>query len=163
MPPRRAMLTGLAALGAGCAGPLPGAPGGSRGVPGSDRETLVQQVADTERAFARTMADRDFAAFLSHIAEDAVFLNSGKPLRGREAIGAHWKRFFTSSDAPFAWQPDLVEVIGSGTLAQSIGPVSAPDGKVFARFYSTWRREPDGRWRIVLDNGYDLGECGAKG
>jgi len=123
----------------------------------------MQQVADTERGFARTMADRDFAAFLSFIADDAVFLNGGKPLRGREAIGAHWKRFFTGPAAPFAWQPDLVEVIGSGMLAQSIGPVSAPDGKVFARFYSTWRREPDGRWRIVLDNGYDLGECGAKG
>ncbi len=121
------------------------------------REALVQQVTETEIAFAKTMADRDHAAFLGFVAEEAVFLNGGKPLRGKAAISAHWKRFFSAAAAPFSWQPDLVEVLPSGTLAQSIGPVLAPDGKVFARFYSVWRRGADGKWQIVFDNGYS--EC----
>jgi ketosteroid isomerase-like protein len=50
----------------------------------------------------------------------------------------------------------MVEVSGSGTLAQTIGPVFNPDGRLVARFYSTWRREEDGAWRIVFDNGYDV-------
>ena len=149
---RDALTTGLATISAGCAGV--GAP--------VSREDLVAQVTATETAFARTMADRDHAAFLGFIADDAVFLNGGQPLRGKAAIGEHWSRFYQGPKAPFSWKPDLVEVIGSGTLAQSIGPVSSPDGKVFARFYSTWRREGDGRWRIVLDNGYELGDCGPK-
>ena len=76
------------------------------------------------------MVDRDHDAFMRFIADDAVFLNGGKPLRGKATIGAHWQQFFTSPAAPFTWKPELVEVVDSGGLAQSIGPVTAPDGKV---------------------------------
>lgn len=123
---------------------------------GDVRALWVQQVTAAETAFARSMADRDLAAFANHVADDAVFINGGRPLRGKAAIVAHWQRFFEGPRAPFAWKPDLVEVLDSGTLAQSIGPVSAPDGRVVARFYSTWRAERPGLWRVVLDNGYDL-------
>lgn len=120
------------------------------------REFLVAQVTATERAFAKSMADRDFMAFAAHVADDAVFLNGGQPLPGKAAVLAHWQRFFAGAKAPFSWQPDMVEVSGSGNLAQSIGPVADPQGVVVARFYSTWRLEPAGLWRIVFDNGYDL-------
>ena len=122
-------------------------------------DELRQQVTLTELAFAKTMADRDPAAFASFVADEAVFLNGGKPLRGKAAIMAHWKRFFDGPSAPFSWKPDLVEVLDSGTLAESIGSVSAPDGTVVARFYSTWRREAGGTWRVVVDNGYDVCNC----
>jgi ketosteroid isomerase-like protein len=148
---RRTAVAGtLAVFAAGCASS-----------PTKSREELVRQVTEAETAFAKTMADRDHVAFMSFVADDAVFLNGGKPLRGKEAISAHWKRFYTGP-VPFSWKPDLVEVVASGALAQSIGPVSAPSGKVIARFYSTWRLEPDGRWRVVLDDGYDVCDCPGK-
>ena len=84
------------------------------------------------------------------------------PLRGKAAIGEYWKRFYASPSAPFSWKPDLVEVIGTETLAQSIGPVIAANGKVVARFCSTWRLEPDGKWRVLLDDGYDVCDCPAR-
>lgn len=126
--------------------------------PSPSRDALVQQVTAAEVAFAKTIVDRDIAAFAGFVSEEAVFLNGGKPLRGRAAIVAHWNQFYASGPAPFTWKPDLVEVLPSGLLAQSIGPVSGPDGKVFARFYSTWRLEPDGRWRVVFDDGYPVRE-----
>jgi ketosteroid isomerase-like protein len=149
LPRRLALATGLAALSGGCA-TVAARPG---------RDELVRQVTAAETAFARTMADRDHVAFLGYVAEEAVFLNGGKPLRGRAAIGEHWKRFYAGPTPPFSWAPDLVEVLESGTLAQSIGPVAAPGGKVVARFYSTWRLDADGRWRVVFDNGYDVCDC----
>lgn len=127
--------------------------------PVADRAELVRAVTAAETAFARTMADRDFAAFLACVAEDAVFLNAGEPLRGKAAVAAHWKRFFSSASAPFSWQPERVEVTGSGDLAQSTGPVRAADGRLIAHFYSTWRLDADGRWRVVLDDGYDVCSC----
>src|SRR5512139_824276 len=145
---RMALLSSASLLASGCASLVPLT---------SDRE-LVREVTDAERAFARTMADRDHRAFLGFVAPEAVFLNGGKPLVGRDAVGKHWQRFFAGPTAPFSWQPDLVVVLASGTLAQSAGPVSNPAGKVVARFYSTWRRENDGRWRVVLDDGYDVCE-----
>ena len=117
------------------------------------REDLTQDVTDTELAFAKTMADRDLAAFTSFIADEAVFLNGGKPLRGKAAVADYWKRFYGDGRAPFSWKPDHVQVLDSGTLGYSTGPVFDPQGKQFARFYSTWRRESSGAWRIVFDDG----------
>jgi ketosteroid isomerase-like protein len=127
----------------------------------SDAQVLQQQVSAAETAFAKSMADRDLNAFASFIAEDAVFLNGGKPLRGKAAIVEFWKRFFTAKEAPFSWKPELVQVLPTGGLAHSSGPVSA-GGKQFANFYSTWRREADGSWKVVLDNGYDVCDCTKK-
>jgi ketosteroid isomerase-like protein len=127
-----------------------------------DPQVLQKQVTDAETAFAKSMADRDLNAFASFVAEDAVFLNGGKPLRGKAAIVEHWKRFYSGPNAPFSWRPDLVQVLPSGQLAQSTGPVYAPDGKLIAHFYSTWRLESPGVWKVVLDNGYDACNCPAK-
>jgi ketosteroid isomerase-like protein len=114
---------------------------------------LQQQVMDTERAFARTMADRDHAGFASFLSEEAVFFSGETPTRGRDAVAAAWRRFYEGASAPFSWEPDLVEVLPSGGLALSTGPVRDPAGKVIGRFNSIWRLEPSGAWKIVFDKG----------
>jgi ketosteroid isomerase-like protein len=111
-----------------------------------------------EAAFAKTMADRDHAAFTTFVSEEAVFVGR-TARRGRKAVAEGWKPFFEGPRAPFAWAPELVEVIESGTLALSSGPVFDPDGKRTGTFHSTWRLEPDGVWRIVLDIGCPPCEC----
>ena len=120
---------------------------------------LQQQVREAERAFAKTMADRDHAAFTTFLAEDAIFLGPNEVLRGRRAVSEGWKKFFAGKQAPFAWEPERVEVVDSGTLALSTGPVVDPSGKRVGTFTSTWRREPDGRWRVVLDGGCPPCRC----
>jgi ketosteroid isomerase-like protein len=114
-----------------------------------------QQVTETELAFARTMANRDLAAFGRFIAEDAVFYSGKEPLRGREAVLKAWTPFFTSPEAPFSWQPDRVEVSANGTLGSSSGPVYSSSGALTGRFNSIWQRQPGGEWRIVFDSGSD--------
>lgn len=140
----------VAAL-AGCATtPLPAAVSNAE---------LARQVTETERAFARSMADRDLAAFASFIASDAVFFTGPAPLRGKEAVVERWKRFYEKPQAPFSWAPDKVEVLDSGTLALSSGPVFDPAGKNFATFTSIWRLEAPGVWRIVFDKGNEICDC----
>lgn len=133
------------------------APAAARAAP-SNAE-LVQQVADTERAFAATMRQRDLAAFTSFLSDDTVFYSGPAPLRGKEQVAAFWKRFYDSKEAPFSWEPDQVDVTDSGTLAHSSGPVYDPRGKLIARFNSVWRQEAPGKWRIVFDKGQDLCDC----
>jgi ketosteroid isomerase-like protein len=116
-------------------------------------ETLQREVWDTELGFARTMADRDLAAFERYLSPHTVFWTGGKALRGKAAVMAAWQRFYEGAQAPFSWEPDEVVVIGDGSLAQSTGPVRDAAGQLIARFRSVWRREPDGRWLIVLDRG----------
>ncbi len=106
-----------------------------------------------EIAFAKTMADRDFDAFLTFIAPEAIFFNGNDALQGRDTIARAWAPFFEGPAAPFSWQPDLVEVLDSGELALTSGPVRDPSGAVVGRFNSIWRREADGRWLVVFDKG----------
>lgn len=111
-------------------------------------------VAETERAFAQTMADRDHEAFASFVAEEAVFFNGdGSTLVGRQAVADGWRRFFQGAEAPFSWAPEHVAVLASGTLALSSGPVYRPDGTRVGTFNSVWRLEADGQWRVVFDKG----------
>jgi ketosteroid isomerase-like protein len=111
------------------------------------------EVLAAERAFARSMAQRDFAAFGRHVAEDTVFFNGSTALRGRDAVLAAWKPFFDGPAAPFSWEPDQIQVLESGELALSTGLVKDPAGKVTARFNSIWQRQADGRWLVVFDKG----------
>lgn len=124
-----------------------------------DLAALRQQVVDTETAFAKTMADRDFAAFQSFLAEDTLWFGGKGPLRGKAAVVESWKRFYDGPKAPFSWKPARVEVQDSGELALSSGPVFDPDGKPVGEFNSVWRREPSGAWRIIFDKGCDC-PCG---
>ena len=114
---------------------------------------LREEVFATERAFAKTMADRDHAAFVSFLASETVFFSGERPLRGAEAVAAWWKKYYVGKEAPFSWEPAMVEVLDSGTLALSTGPVRDPSGKETGTFTSIWRREGPGTWRIVFDKG----------
>jgi ketosteroid isomerase-like protein len=116
-------------------------------------DALQREVWATEIGFARSMAERDFAAFGRYLSEHAVFWSGAKVLRGKAAVLEGWKRFYDGAQAPFSWEPDEVVVLGDGSLAQSSGPVRDAAGKLIARFRSVWRREADGRWLIVLDRG----------
>src|SRR5262249_16153968 len=102
---------------------------------------LREQVRETERAFARTMADREHAAFVTFLSEEAVFIGGNGVLRGPRQVGDGWKRFFEGAKAPFSWEPDQVEVLDSGALALSSGPVYDPGHKRIGTFNSVWRLE----------------------
>ncbi|HET9065733.1 MAG TPA: nuclear transport factor 2 family protein [Gemmatimonadales bacterium] len=115
--------------------------------------TAVAQVRATEVAFAKTMADRDHAAFTGFVAEEAIFFTGPEPLRGRAAVAAGWKRFFERPEAPFSWSPDTVEVLATGDLALTTGPVLNPAGVEVGRFNSIWRRVGPGVWKVVFDKG----------
>ena len=113
----------------------------------------ASEVEAREIAFARTMADRDFKAFLSFISPEAVFFNGNEPQRGHAAVSRTWAPFFEGETPPFSWHPDVVEVLESGRLAISSGPVRSASGEIVGRFNSIWRKDEDGQWRVVFDKG----------
>ena len=121
-------------------------------------EALREQVRRTEIAFAKTMADRDHAAFASLIADDVVWMGRGV-LRGKKQVAEDWKRFYEGKEAPFSWEPERVEVNDSGTLGISTGPVRDPAGKRIGTYNSIWRRGKGGAWKIIFDNGCPPCEC----
>ena len=128
----------------------------------ADPARLAQEVRAAETAFAKSMADRDLAAFAALVDEEAVFFG-GKVLRGKAAVVDDWKKFFEGPKAPFSWEPREVEVLDSGRLGISSGPVYSPEGKQVGVFNSIWRRGTDGKWKVIFDKGCPPCDCGSKG
>jgi ketosteroid isomerase-like protein len=121
-------------------------------------DELREQVRKTEIAFAKTMADRDHAAFTKFLAEDTIWLGRNV-MRGSKQVAESWKPLYEGKEAPFSWEPERVEVNDSGTLGLSTGPVRDPAGKRVGTYNSIWRRGPDGKWTIIFDNGCPPCEC----
>ncbi len=142
------MVAGMSVL-PGCAATPPTAPSA----------VLKQQVTEVERAFAKTMADRNHTAFVTFLADETVFFSGPTPLHGKQQVADWWKRFYEKPEAPFSWRPAEVEVLASGMLALSTGPVFDPKGKQIASFTSIWRQEAPGVWKIVFDKGNDHCDC----
>ena len=114
---------------------------------------VKKEVADIERAFAKSMADRDFEAFKSFLDDEAIFLAGKNEARGKLAVAERWKKYFDEEQAPFSWRPETVVVLDSGNLALSTGPVFNPEGQVVSYFTSTWRQNKPGDWKIIFDKG----------
>jgi ketosteroid isomerase-like protein len=120
---------------------------------------LKRQVMAAERAFAATMRARDLEAFGDFVDDEAVFFAGTAPVRGRAAIVEVWRQYYLGPRAPFSWAPDGVEVLDSGTLAYSGGPVYDAAGKQVGRFNSIWRLQAPGRWKVVFDRGEGMCDC----
>ena len=121
-----------------------------------------KQVWDTETAFAKTMADRDFSAFSHFLSDEAVFFGNTHTMHGKAEIEAAWKSYYEKSAAPFSWEPAQIEVLASGNLALSTGPVHDAEGRLIGTFSSIWRQDAPGVWHIVFDKGSPACDCAAK-
>jgi ketosteroid isomerase-like protein len=124
----------------------------------ADLALIVTDVRAAEIAFAKTMADRRLDLFTDFVAEDAVFVGSATNI-GRANVVREWSAFFKGAQAPFSWAPDAVAVAADGRTAVSTGLARTPDGKVISRFTSIWRKDADGHWRVIADQGVDACEC----
>ncbi len=109
-------------------------------------------VRAAEIAFAKTMADRKFDRFGTYVAEDAVF--NGRDMQiGHAAVLAAWKSYFDGPKAPFSWAPDAVAPTADRRFAVSTGLVHDGAGKLVGRYTTIWRKDADGHWRVVADQG----------
>lgn len=115
-------------------------------------QNATAQVITTERAFAATMANRNFKAFLAFLSPDAIFFSGSTVEHGPAQIAEQWAPYFQGRRAPFSWEPDHVDVLADGRLALSTGPL-LQQGKIVGRFDSVWRLEAPNTWHVVFDKG----------
>lgn len=119
----------------------------------------VDDVLATDRAFAAAAKAKGArAAFTEYADPQAVMFRAGVgPVKGLEAIASVFEE---PPAATPAWEPEAAEA--SGDLAYSWGsyvwtPVAGGPlaGKPPATGYyvSIWKRQPDGRWKWVVDLG----------
>lgn len=120
---------------------------------------LQDDVRCSEINFSKSVENGDPESFAALIDDDARFVGDSVT-RGPEAIAAAWQVFFADNGPRIKWRPRIVEVLGDGTLALTRGPYRMTtrddDDNVsehWGTFNSIWRRQPDGRWKVVFDAG----------
>jgi hypothetical protein len=113
----------------------------------------VEPVLRAELAFARLAGQKGIrTAFLAWLANDAKVFTP-RMTSAREQYGPE-----PGDPGHLEWYPEAMGISGSGELAWSHGPWTYAPKKgeavlVNGHFLSVWRKQPDGRWKVVADIG----------
>ncbi len=133
---------------------------GPRVVAAPDPAALKKEVAAMEDAFCAMATEKGLlAAFKFYAAPDVAFIDTDpRKFRGLEAVQERM-----GPDQPgvkLTWSAYFTDVSADGTLGYNYGRFESrrpgPDGKEVVRggwFLTIWKRQPDGSWRYVMDNG----------
>jgi ketosteroid isomerase-like protein len=168
------VVAGMIAVVAPCAafGQLP-EPVARPDVPNPLTDTTVKPgkvlLFELEARFAKDVAARGGAAFADWFAGDGVALgNAAAPLIGNVAIAksATW----SPKDYQLTWTPTDAMMGPSGDMGYTWGHFEGhskdANGNAVTttgRYITMWRREPDGKWKVVLDAGSNepagAGDC----
>lgn len=122
----------------------------------------LDAMVETERAFAKSAeAKGTKAAFLEFTAPDGVLFLPEK-IKAVDYWNARGE-----SKGLLSWDPNYADVSSNGLLGyttgnweyRSAGKDGTPEG--FGEFITIWRREPDGKYKFVVDIGVNHEKPGA--
>lgn len=122
----------------------------------------LSAIFQTERAFAKRCSEIGIrASFTEFFADDGIAFRP-HPVKYKEAV----------KDAPappnplayeLLWEPIFGEVSAAGDLGYDLGPSIYTDKTAeksasnYGFFFSVWKKQADGKWKVALDLGTDTG------
>ena len=128
--------------------------------PPDTHDADVQSLKDTEAAWAKAMAAKDFEKSMTYYADDASLLVSNAPaFNGKDAIRAAMKPMFDDANFALAFQASRVEVAKSAELGYTQGTYTMTltdprTKKPFTdkgKYLTTYKKQADGTWKAVGD------------
>jgi ketosteroid isomerase-like protein len=123
--------------------------------------TVVEEVAAAERAFAKTSVEKGVRdSFIEFFAEYGINFTP-HPGKARENLS---KRPATRSPFTLNWQPIYADASQAGDLGFTTGPYTLTDTRPnpqptgYGYYFSFWRKQADGSWKVVIDFGIQTPE-----
>lgn len=125
-----------------------------------DKEKLKAEIAATEAAFSAMAQEKGLLAAFEHFAAPEVAFVDTDPRQWRGLPAVRRRLEGTPANLKLTWSAMFVDVSDDGTLGYDYGRYESrrpgPDGQDVVRggfFLTIWKRQPDGSWRYVMDNG----------
>ncbi len=117
------------------------------------------EIMEADRAFSARSESKGLRnAFMEFIDSNGVLLRPGNlPL----AAGSAMDFISQSNDTAFTmtWEPKSASIAGSGELGYTYGVYSIKPADADTVFYGTyvtiWKRQPNGKWKFVLQSAND--------
>ncbi len=133
----------------------------------SEKPSSVQELVAAEKAFAKYSVENGMReAFIEFFTDEGINFVP-QPVLTREFLK---KRPPTPKPLPFIldWTPMTGDIARSGDLGYNTGPfmVTVPSQKdqkpSFGYFFSIWKKQADGTWKVVVDAGVQSEEAGKR-
>ena len=127
-----------------------------------DDTDIQDQLFAADRTFARAVADSGAPAWNARLAPDVAKPGNGGLilLRGAVPVAANDKAIFADNSTLLVWEPtdavpyaDRVTGVTVGRYA-TVRRSARTDTLDHGRYLTLWRKQPDGRWKIILDTGW---------
>jgi ketosteroid isomerase-like protein len=118
-------------------------------------EADINSLVQAEKDFSKLSVEKGIKdSFVSNFADDAIIF------RPTPVAGKKWYEGRPQVQGVLSWQPVLSEIAASGELGYNTGPFeyrekaeAKPVG--YGEFFSFWKKQPDGKWKVVLDQGVE--------
>ena len=125
----------------------------------SDRDRLRAELAAAEAEFERAVSERELDGWVEAFAPNGMMIQPDGPVVGHEGIRLSMAGAFADSTFSLSWTPDLIGVSDDGTLGYTTGRyersrvVAGEETVERGSYFTVWRRQPDGGWRVEADMG----------
>jgi len=118
----------------------------------------LAEMVETERAFSRMSEEKGIReSFIEFIAEDGILF------RPRAVFGKKWMGENplppSTTRSLLVWQPIFAGMSRTGDLGYTTGPwqykndIKDAKFSAFGNFMTVWKKQPDGKWKFVVDLG----------
>jgi len=130
------------------AGLKPGMPAGAL-----DLRAGLSSLVQSELDFSKAAAEQGIRkAFLAFLAEGSIVFRP-RPVDGRKLYSES-----AESGGILAWYPVVADISSTGDFGYTTGPYEFRSGKTgdpvrHGNYASVWRRQPGGKWQVILDAG----------
>jgi ketosteroid isomerase-like protein len=123
-------------------------------------QATADMLKQLEGEFMKAAADHGSAGYMSYYADAAVEVPNGEDAIQGKANIAKTMGFLDDKNNRLIWTPVGADISASGDLGYTYGNYEFhsldKDGKQavqYGKYTSIWKKQKDGRWRVVLDMG----------
>ena len=128
---------------------------------GDDAALLMQ----LDRDFDKATAEQGVDGWVAYFAPNGSMLSdTSKPTTGPTAIRAVMEPVFQDTTFTLRWHPTKAEIMIPEVIGYTVGRWERirkdKEGKWMkstGTYSTTWKKQPDGSWKIVLDSGISDG------
>ena len=118
-----------------------------------------------DREFDKATAEKGVDGWVAYFAPNGSMLaDTSKPTTGPSAIRIAMESVFMDSTFSLRWHPTKAEIMIPSVIGYTVGRWErirkTNEGKwmkSIGTYSTTWKKQPDGSWKIVLDSGVSDG------
>lgn len=120
-----------------------------------DVERERAALMEVDREFARATAAEGVEGWVRYFATDGSLIRPGRLVTGHDAI-REAMAFLNDTSIALLWEPTAADVGAAGDLGYVLGRYELRRGAqtvVVGTYLTVWKRQADGSWKAVLDQG----------